>query len=248
MKTILFAILVFLANFCSGQSFQGSWQLTSLNGENVVDREVIKIVVDNYFSIGSKRLNDNSFLGGAGGEYKILGDTLIEQRDFDTYDETKINQVRNYKINWIDDQRIEISDHEHTKVWKKLSDHKDQLSRNWVITGRERGGKMMQMKPLARRTIKILNGDRFQWAAFNSDTKTLMASGGGTYSAEDGVYEEHITFFSKDKNRVGDSLIFEYAVIGGKWQHKGKSSKGQPIFEIWSPYSEAYPTEFLKNY
>lgn len=50
MKTILFAILVFLVNICSAQSFQGSWQLTSLNGENVADREVIKIVVDNIKS------------------------------------------------------------------------------------------------------------------------------------------------------------------------------------------------------
>src|SRR5690606_19688200 len=112
---------------------------------------------------------------------------------------------------------------------------------NWVITGRaDKEGNLNQMTPGDRRTVKILSGGRFQWIAFNSATKQVMGTGGGTYTAENGKYTENISFFSKDNNRVGASLEFEYQLKDGKWHHSGKSSKGDPIHEIWSPYSEAY--------
>lgn len=242
MKNLCFTLtLLCFASLLSAQSMKGAWQLISLNGEKVTDREVIKIATDNYFALGSKRIEDNSFLGAAGGEYKLKGDKLIEKRDFDTYDSSKINAVKEYRLTWIDDKKVQISDSKHTKIWKKLFSEIDELSGNWVITGRKRGGVMMEMKPLDRRTIKILTANRFQWVAFNSATKTFMASGGGTYSAQDGIYTEHITFFSKDKNRVGAYLDFNFEVIDGKWHHKGQSSGGKSIYEIWSPYSETYP-------
>lgn len=96
------------------------------------------------------------------------------------------------------------------------------------------------MTPGDRRTIKILSGDRFQWVAFNSATKEFSGTGGGTYTAGNGKYTENIEFFSRDDSRVGASLEFDYDVKDGKWHHKGKSSKGDDIYEIWSPYEEAY--------
>ena len=99
---------------------------------------------------------------------------------------------------------------------------------------------MNKMTPGDRRTIKILGGDRFQWVAFNSATGDFMGTGGGIYSAENGKYTEQIEFFSRDNSRVGAGLDFNYEVKEGEWHHSGKSSKGDPIYEIWSPYSEAY--------
>src|SRR5690606_19047358 len=101
-------------------------------------------------------------------------------------------------------------------------------------------GELSKMTPGARRTIKILGGGRFQWVAFNSQTKEFSGTGGGTYNAEDGKYTENIEFFSRDDSRVGASLGFDYEVQDGEWHHSGKSSKGDPIYEIWSPYQEAY--------
>lgn len=245
MRFIMFALLVIGSlNIVTAQQFEGSWRLMSVNGENASDREVIKIVVDGYFALGSKSLNDNSFLGAAGGEFKIDGSKLIEKRDFDTYDDSKINTEKEYNFTWIDDMSLEISNEDDTKVWQKLSNANDDLNGNWVITGRERNGEMNTMTPGDRRTVKIINGERFQWVAFNSATKSFNGTGGGTYKTEGGKYIEHITFFSRDNDRVGDLLNFEYEVINGEWHHKGKSSKGQPIYEIWSPYAEAYTTEF----
>lgn len=241
---IAFLLIMLSTAITTAQSFEGSWQLVSLNDETVTDREVVKIVVEGYFSLGSKKLEDNSFLGAAGGEYNIEEDQLIEKRDFDTYDTSKINEERTYKLSWLTKDKVEIADAEHTKVWQRLSGTEDELSGNWVITGRKRGDKMNAMTPGDRRTIKILNGNRFQWVAFNSATKTFNASGGGIYSAEEATYVEDISFFSKDKSRVGDRLDFKFEVIDGQWHHQGKSSKGQPIHEIWSPYAQAYPTDF----
>jgi hypothetical protein len=135
---------------------------------------------------------------------------------------------------------MEISDGNTTKIWERLSEKSDQLTGNWVITGREKNDEINKMTPGDRRTIKILSGGRFQWIAFNSATKEFNGSGGGTYNAESGKYSENIEFFSRDASRVGASLDFEYEVKDGKWHRKGKSSKGDPIYEIWSPYAEAY--------
>jgi hypothetical protein len=61
-----------------------------------------------------------------------------------------------------------------------------------------------------------------------------MGTGGGTYSTLDGEYTENIEFFSRDDTRVGFSLKFDFELIDGDWTHKGLSSKGDPIHEIWS--------------
>lgn len=246
MNKYLFFLLatILISKVAYSQSIEGSWQLKSLNGEEITDREVIKLMTDSYFALGSKALVDNSFLGAAGGEFKVKGNQLIEKRDFDTYDDDKINVEKTYKLVWIDDHTHEISDAEHVKVWKKLKDRSDDLNGNWVITGRTRNGEMNKMTPGNRRTVKILSGGRLQWIAFNSATKSFNGTGGGMYKAKNGNYEEQISFFFRDNNRVGDTLNFEYKIINNAWHHKGKSSKGQPIYEIWSPYAMAFPTNF----
>nr|WP_299343463.1 hypothetical protein [Allomuricauda sp.] len=82
--------------------------------------------------------------------------------------------------------------------------------------------------------MKILSGTRFQWIAYNTETKEFMGTGGGTYTTENGKYVENIGFFSRDDSRVGASLSFDFELKDGDWHHSGKSSKGNPIYEIWS--------------
>ena len=82
--------------------------------------------------------------------------------------------------------------------------------------------------------MKILSGSRFQWIAYNTETKEFMGTGGGTYTTTNGEYTENIEFFSRDVSRVGASLSFDYRLVDGKWNHSGLSSKGDPIHEIWS--------------
>ena len=81
--------------------------------------------------------------------------------------------------------------------------------------------------------MKILSGSRFQWIAYNTETRQFMGTGGGTYLTVKGKYIEQIEFFSRDDSRVGAKLDFEFKLDNGEWNHMGLSSKGDPIHEIW---------------
>jgi len=106
----------------------------------------------------------------------------------------------------------------------------------WLMSGRIRDVKEQTRDTSGpRKTMKILSGTRFQWIAYNTDTKEFMGTGGGTYTTIDGTYTENIEFFSRDNSRVGASLSFQYEVKENEWHHRGLSSKGKPIYEIWSP-------------
>ncbi|MEL7147197.1 MAG: membrane or secreted protein, partial [Bacteroidota bacterium] len=85
-----------------------------------------------------------------------------------------------------------------------------------------------------RKTMKILSGTRFQWIAYNTETREFKGTGGGTYTTENGRYTENIEFFSKDDSKAGISLQFDFEIVDGDWHHSGLSSKGTPIHEIWS--------------
>lgn len=240
MKKIVFipVLLLFFGNIFA-QELQGAWLLTHKDGEEITNRKVVKIYQDGYFAYGSKELTTDKFLSAAGGNYSLEGYSYSEIHDFNTMDTSTIGKESMYTFS-IEGNILKVSNENTSKRWKKISDRTDDLTRNWVITGRERNGEMTIITPGDRRTIKILSGGHFQWIAFNSGTKEFSGTGGGTYSANNRVYTENIEFFSRDDSRVGASLVFEYEVKDGKWNHKGKSSKGEPIYEIWSPYQEAF--------
>ena len=108
------------------------------------------------------------------------------------------------------------------------------LDGQWLMGGRMRNGEISYRDTSGpRKTLKVLFNGHFQWMAFNTDTFAFMGTGGGNYSSVDGIYKEEIKFFSRDDSRVGAILPFDYELISGEWHHKGKSSKGVPIHEIW---------------
>lgn len=240
MKKIFFIpVLLFLCGNIFAQELEGAWLLTHKDGKEITNRKVVKIYQDGYFAYGSKEITTDKFLSAAGGNYSLEGNSYSEIHDFNTMDTSTIGKESRYTFSLEGDILI-VSNENTSKTWKKISDSTDELTRNWVITGRERNGEMNIITPGDRRTVKILSGGHFQWVAFNSATKEFSGTGGGTYSANNKVYTENIAFFSRDDSRVGASLEFEYEVIDGKWHHRGISSKGDPIYEIWSPYQESF--------
>ncbi|MCB7481716.1 hypothetical protein [Christiangramia sediminis] len=236
----LYILLVFtaLSLGTTAQSLDGSWKLTEENGQNLTNKEVIRIYQDDYFAEAAKVTDSNEFLWALGGEYNAEDYSVM--LDFNTKSPELVGQTSDPKLEFIDENTIEINEVNSVQLWKRISKEQNDLDGNWVITGRQRDGEMNTMKPGDRRTIKILGGERFQWVAFNSATREFYGTGAGNYSAENGKYSENIDLFSRDKNRVGASLQFDYEVKDGEWHHSGKSSKGDPIYEIWSPYAEAY--------
>lgn len=245
MKKYLFIPLSLLLCWANAQSLEGAWKLTHQNGEEVTDAEYIKIYQDNYFAFGAKQVSDNHFLGAGGGPFTYSDGDYSETLDFYTMKPEWVGNTTQFNLDWASEDKIVISTEANgsslIEIWERISSETDDLTRNWVITGRKRGDEIARSTPGARRTIKILSGGRFQWVAFNSETAEFSGTGGGTYSAKDGKYVENITFFSRDDSRVGASLSFDYEVIDGEWHHSGLSSTGNPIYEIWTPYSIGYP-------
>jgi hypothetical protein len=83
--------------------------------------------------------------------------------------------------------------------------------------------------------MKMLIDGHFQWIAFNRETFEFSGTGGGKYIADPtGTYIEQIEFFSRNPARVGAKLPFKYQLKGNDWFHKGSSSSGEPMHEIWT--------------
>jgi hypothetical protein len=246
MNKIIIIPLMLISSIIYAQDLEGSWKMTHQNGQPVESEEYVKIYQDGYFAYGAKELESNKFLSAGGGEFSIEGNEYVEVLDFFTLKPEVVGDTNTYHLDFQDDKMIisaNLQGEDLIEIWEKISEKEDELTGNWVITGRKRDGEISTMTPGARRTVKILSGGRFQWIAFNSETKEFSGTGGGTYSASDGIYKENITFFSRDDSRVGATLEFQYEVKDGQWHHSGKSSTGQPIYEIWSKYKDAYNPE-----
>ncbi len=211
-------------------AMKGAWQTTTQDG-----KLAMLIVSDNHFSLTTFTLDPNEFYGTRGGKWERVSDDSIRITwEFNTIDKDQVGSSANYLASVSGD---ELTGADHT--WARLDNGgPGDLAGAWVITGRKQGEDMRRMTPGARKTMKILSGTRFQWIAYNSETGDFMGTGGGTYTTENGKYTEHIQFFSRDNSRVGASLDFDYSLDDGDWHHSGLSSRGDPIYEIWSRRSK----------
>ena len=119
--------------------------------------------------------------------------------------------------------------------WEKVSRVAEDLNGKWLMAGRMTDeGERRRDTSRPRKTMKFLIDGHFQWIAFNTETFHFFGSGGGYYTTEKGKYTEHIEYFSRDNSRVGAVLPFDYSLKGTDWHHQGFSSKGDPMYEIWS--------------
>lgn len=192
-----------------------------------------RIYAGDYFAVALYNKDGKEFTGTYGGKYALKDGQLIETIEFDTRKPERVGtEVTSAASVDKDAATITI-----TGVTLTRTDNgtPGQLSGAWLITGRINDkGEIRRSTPGARRTMKILSGTRFQWIAYNVETKEFFGTGGGTYTTVSGKYTENIEFFSRDNTRVGASLSFDFSLVEGDWQHKGLSSKGEPIHEIWT--------------
>jgi hypothetical protein len=229
MKTIIFLIFLMInvpnANGQSVEVLAGAWART--HNEN----QQILVFTENYWSFTEFNVANKTFIGTMGGSFGFNQGKFSYVLEYRTdNDSTNYNPLID-GVSRMNSKKLKMG----ANIWNRMDDGTPgALYGAWLITGRERDGKMTTRKPGARKTMKILSGTRFQWIAFNSETREFRGTGGGNYTTEDGKYTEHIEFFSRDGSRVGASLDFEYELKNDEWHHRGKSSKGQPIYEIWS--------------
>ena len=228
----MFLLCTFFTLGINAQSFVGAWERFS-SSENGEKLKSIVVFSDGYQVITTYDLKTGKFISTNGGTWKVQGDTMTEKVEFDSNNPERVGTEVNFKV-LINDSIFTIV--ENGVNFKKIDDGlPGKLQGSWLMSGRKSNGEI-QLRDTngPRKTMKIMSGTRFQWIAYNTETKQFMGTGGGTYTTANGVYTEQIEFFSRDVTRVGASLKFNYSLVDGKWHHSGLSSKGEPIYEIWS--------------
>jgi hypothetical protein len=230
MKSILITVLsLFLVVPDSSPVLKGAW-VNEASGVSTV-----RIYTDGFFSVSVYKATE--FIKTFGGSYKVEKDGIVETIEFDTEVPDRVGkQVQStFRLNKKGDE-LQLSGKTESAQFVRLDNGTPgKLAGAWLITGRFTNGEMRKNTPGVRRTMKILSGSRFQWIAYNVETKEFFGTGGGTYTTENGKYTENIDFFSRDQSRVGMSLGFDFSIMDdGGWRHSGKSSKGDPIDEIWT--------------
>tara|TARA_X000000950_G_scaffold244372_1_gene300448 strand:- start:1848 stop:2513 length:666 start_codon:yes stop_codon:yes gene_type:complete len=187
------------------------------NGQEVEHR----IFMDGQYFVATEfTSNPNQFIKTFGGFYTDNGSEVFVDFEFNS----------NFSKDSL--KSISIS---NRGDWQKISKSSKPLQGKWLMAGRVNGDtERRRATNRPRKTMKILVDGYFQWIAFNAATLSFMGTGGGRYTAENGTYTEFIDYFSKDNNKVGISLTFEYLQKNQDWHHKGFSSKGDPLHEIWT--------------
>lgn len=173
------------------------------------------------------------FIKTVGGFYDIDGLELNVKLEFNSNHESDGVTTLNLPFAIRDGQLVLGTSPKLT--FSQVEPRQQELDGQWLFAtrgpdeGQERRG---DENP--RKTLKFLQDNRFQWIAYHTETFKFSGTGGGSFSSENGKYIEKIEFFSRDDSRVGAELKFEYELKNGDWHHKGKNSKGEPMYEIWA--------------
>ena len=227
MKYII--ILISLAMFTNQKpKVQGAWE--SRQGDDIFTM----IIVDDYMVASRYNVKEKKFYATHGGTITSYDGGIKGITEFNSAKTTEVGKPYSLIISWNGDQMNALINGS-TIVFTRIDDGSKNMAGKWRITQREQDGKLSPIHTTGpRQTIKMLSSTRFQWAAINKETGEFFGTGGGSYSFENGRYTESIEFFSRDSSRVGLSLGFDGKLAGKDWYHSGKSSRGEPINEVWS--------------
>lgn len=190
-----------------------------------------ELKIDNGYFVYSKfKSSPPEFISTMGGFYTFDNDSLKVKLEFNSnYENDAITELSLPCT--VESAGLNLNN--NSFVAKAIE--KQDLDGQWLFatrgpdTGQERRGDSN-----ARKTLKFLLNGHFQWIAYHTETFKFSGTGGGTFTSADGKYVENIRYFSRDNNRVGASLSFDYELKGDDWHHQGKNSKGAPMYEIWA--------------
>lgn len=203
------------------------------------DETVMLLVAENYFM--QTTYTPARFIKTRGGVWKQAGNKVTTTIEFDSADSTNVGKTNTADLT-LNTNQLTIIGTDGPQVFSRVDEVSNQtpMANLWRITARANNeGVVTPMQRGARKTLKLLTGSRFQWAAINPETKQFSGTGGGTYTLKEvGLanrkYTESIDFFSRDNSRVGKSLTFDNKMEGNDWLHTGLSSTGGKVSEVWS--------------
>ena len=231
-KIIVFLISLSFSFVLHAQGIIGAWETNSVSENGDLLKSIV-LFADGYQVLTTYDATTGKFIHTNGGTWKLEGNIMTEKIEFHSDNPKLVGTQVSFKVR-VTENEIEIVD-SSSKLKRLDNGSPGKLNGAWLMFGRIRDGKT-QLRDInrPRKTMKILSGTRFQWIAYNTETKKFIATGGGTYTAKNDEYIENIKFFSRDDSKAGLSLKFSYELMNGKWHHSGLSSKGDPIHEIWS--------------
>jgi len=216
-------------------ALEGAWEMELPEGSG--DMRAVMTIQSPYVFISTFDVENKKFYESQGGMIELLGNTVRYTVEFHTSNTDEIGKeyeiITELNRNMLTSS-FELDGEKQSVNYTRIDSGDSDLAGSWRITDRMRDGEMQAMRLGTRKTIKMITGSRFQWVAFDPASKRFSGTGGGTVTLENGKYTEHIEFFSRNPDRVGASLTFDYAVDGDKWTHSGMSSSGNPIKEIWT--------------
>jgi len=196
-------------------------------------RNYLLMVTDAYMVHTVYDSSPAHFINTMGGFYSVEADSLEVGLEFNSDFEKSGEKRYHAAIGYTDGNLILNGNQDRPYIRQPELDQA--LDGLWLFatrgpdTGQERRG---DEQP--RKTLKFLKDGYFQWIAYNTETMDFRGTGGGRYAAVEGTHTEVIQFFSRDDSRVGAELNFQYERQGKDWHHKGKNSRGEPMYEIWS--------------
>ena len=223
--------LLFMSLASFSQNPVGAWERFYKNESGIEIRSVV-IFSEKFQSIAMFNTKTGEFIYSNGGRWELDGNMMTEVVEFDTANSERVGNVVTFEVK-ITNNKLSIpgSDWHFSRI---DDGNPGDLNGAWLMSVRYRNGeKQIRNTDRPRKTMKILSGTRFQWIAFDTEKKEFKGTGGGTYTTIDGKYSEKIEFFSRDNNKVGLILPFEYDRRGKDWYHKGLNSKGGALHEIW---------------
>lgn len=223
MKYFILSILLMIVITPSimAQDISGAYITEDNSNQHLI------LITDGY--ITHTTFTNDTYISTQGGTYTIDDDKLMVKFEFDDKSTENIGQTHQFSLTTNNNGLI-IDGINFTKEPSKPQE----LDGLWRITGRKVSNEMNTIPKGDRKTIKILVDGYFQWIAINPAEKGFYGTGGGKYDFSNGNYQENILFFSRDDSRIGASLKFKGKLENQQWHHSGKSSKGDPIYEIWS--------------
>ncbi len=210
------------------KDLKGAWEY------GPVEKRTVMINTDKVFSVAVYDVLGRKFISSYGGTWRVDRNKLIQKIEWNSLDPEQVSREITTDIT-LTGKKLTITASKET--WTKVDDGKsDDLTGAWVITGNYVNDKVTKRPSpfVPRRTMKVIAGGRFQWIAYNIETKQFINAGGGAYTAKDGKYNEQIEFFTKTPESVGKSLSFQYSFVDGDWRHRGEKSTGGPLDECWT--------------
>jgi len=238
MRNLFLVLAISISSVLFAQSpatkLVGAWESTFTDAEGRAS-QLTMTIADGFMVMTAYNKKSGEFIATLGGRWRADWDNFSITYEFSSSDSTQVGGVSAMPYQLIGSTLVFNGD----KVWTRTDDMSPgALSGAWEIVGRKRNGAMQDLserRNSPRKTMKILSGSRFQWISFDIAKKKFNATGGGSYTTDDtGLYIEKIEFFSRDPARSGSQLSFDYKIANGDWVHRGVSSKGKPLHEVWS--------------